>query len=101
MSPRGVAVILDLGFTTRASRERFVGLARAVGLMPRLHFVDVPANERWRRVEARNAAGSDQLAFAVDRAMFDYVEGLFEAPDAAEMAAADGVRTTPAAGSAG
>ncbi len=101
VAARGVAVILDLGFTTRASRERFVGLARTVGLMPRLHFVDVPADERWRRVEARNAAGSDQLAFAVDRAMFDYVEGLFEAPDAAEMAAADGVRTTPAADSAG
>lgn len=65
----------------------FAALARDAGLQPQLHFVDVPADERWRRVEARNAAGTGDLNFAISRAMFDYVASMWEAPEAAEMAA--------------
>ncbi len=77
---RGIPVILDLGFTTRAARARFAGLARDAGLAPKLHFIDVPADERWRRVEARNAAGSGNLDFAISRSMFDYVEAMWKRP---------------------
>ena len=90
---RGVPVILDLGLTTRASRARFAAEARAGGLEPRLHVLKVPVAERWRRVEARNLqTGPDaQLGFAVTRAMFDYVEGLWEPPGEAEMADLQGL----------
>ena len=87
---RGVPVVLDLGFTTRAARARFADLAHDAGLKTQLHFVDVPADERWRRVEARNAAADGQLEFAVTREMFDFVEARWEAPDTAEMAAMNG-----------
>jgi predicted kinase len=91
---RGVAVVLDLGFSAAESRARFAGLARAAGLVPRLHFLDVPVEERWRRVQARNAGTGEtrQLAFEVTREMFDFVEQIWEPPGEAEMAALDGVR---------
>jgi hypothetical protein len=44
-------------------------------------------------VQARNADPTQgELAFDVTREMFDFVEGLWQPPDAAEMAALDGVR---------
>ncbi|HTI68102.1 MAG TPA: ATP-binding protein [Caulobacteraceae bacterium] len=91
---RGLPVVLDLGFTKAAARARFAGLAREAGLAPKLHFVDVPAEERWRRVEARNAdkGPARQLGFAVTRGMFDFVEGMWEPPTPAEMDACEGVR---------
>jgi predicted kinase len=88
----GTPVLLELGFTTVETRSRYAALAAEAGLPVKLHFVDVPADERWRRVEARNAAASGPLDFPIDRAMFDYVEGMWEPPSAAEMAALDGVR---------
>jgi predicted kinase len=93
VAERGVPCILDLGFTTAASRAEFAGWAREAGLAVRLHFLDVPADERWRRVEARNAKKGEthQLGFAVTREMFDFVESLWEPPGPGEMAALDGV----------
>lgn len=44
--------------------------------------------------EARNRDGTGQLGFAVTRAMFDYVEAIWEPPGAAELAGYDGVRPT-------
>ena len=91
---RGVPCILDLGFSAAEQRKRFRGLAEAAGLSARLHYLDVDADERWRRVEARNRAGPDenQLTFAVTREMFDFVETLFEPPSDDEMRAAESVR---------
>jgi predicted kinase len=83
----GVDVVLDLGFSTSAVRARFAGLARAAHIDARLHVLDVPVDERWRRVQDRNrqADGDPQLPFAVDREMFDFVEGLWEPPTAQEL----------------
>lgn len=88
----GTPALLELGFTTAETRSRYAALAAEAGLGVQLHFVDVPADERWRRVEARNAAASGPLDFPIDRAMFDYVEGLWQPPSDAEMVAMDGVR---------
>ena len=85
----GVDVVLDLGFTSLASRSRFRSAAEAGGIGARLHFVDVPAEERWRRVQRRNLEAAEsapaQLPFAVDRAMFDFVEDLWEPPTLSEI----------------
>jgi hypothetical protein len=71
------------------SRARFAALARDAGLSVQLHFIDVPAAERWRRVEARNARKGEtyQLRFDITREMFDFVEGLWDPPTDAEMLA--------------
>jgi len=86
---RGLPVVLDWGFGARKERARYAVLAGEAGLAVRLHFLDVPADERWRRVQCRNDAGGDthQLPFAVTREMFDFVETLWEPPSAQEIAA--------------
>jgi len=55
-----------------------------------------PAQERWRRVEARNRAkgGNNHLPFDVTREMFEFVESLWEPPTDGEMDASNGVRVS-------
>jgi predicted kinase len=92
--PLGVASVVDAGFTTRVERTEFAGWAAARGLAVRLHWIDLAPGARWARVEARNAAGGGATGFPVTREMFDYMEGLWEPPDAAEAAALHAVRIT-------
>jgi predicted kinase len=89
---QGPPCLLEIGFTTQKVRAKYAALAAEAQLPVRLHFLDIPAEERWRRVEARNREETDQLGFAVTRAMFDYVEAIWEPPSTAEMAACDGTR---------
>ena len=83
----GVASVLDLGFTKAEHRQRFYALAGAEGLGVRLHYVNVPAAERWRRVEARNTERGTTFRLEVNRQMFDFIESIWEPPGAAELAA--------------
>jgi predicted kinase len=88
----GVPSILDLGFSTADSRTQIYDLARDAGLLAQIHLLDVPAEERWRRVERRNAEeGGGQLPFAVSREMFDFVDSIWESPTVEEMLAHDGI----------
>lgn len=80
----GVSVVLDLGFTRRAHRRLFAEHAARLGAVPRLHWVDVHVDERWARVQQRNLERGDTYAMQVDRAMFDFMERQWEAPDSAE-----------------
>ena len=80
----GVDSVLDLGFTKRAHRADFAQFAAELGLPVTLHWIDLPADERWRRVEQRNAQKGASFAMAVDRDMFDFMEGVWEAPTVAE-----------------
>jgi len=91
VATRGVPCILDFGFGTTELRARFANLAREAGLPVQLHVLDIPAEERWRRVQQRNADGSGQLAFAITREMFDFVETMWQVPSQAEMAAMNAV----------
>jgi len=91
---RGTPCVLEIGLTTKASRARYAAHARDADLPFRLHFLDTPVGERWRRVEARNRDPgiTAQLTFAVTRKMFDFVESMWEPPTSEELAAYDGVR---------
>ena len=90
---QGVPCVLDLGFGQMAQRSKFTSMANAAGLPIQLHFLDVPANERWRRVGVRNAEKSVtyQLNFDITREMFDYVEAMWEPPTIQEMTACNGL----------
>ena len=88
----GVPAVLDLGFTTKAHRDKFRDLGEQAGLSVAVHFVDVPANERWRRVEQRNAQQGETYSLKVDRGMFDFMEGLWEPPSEAEWRTSGGLR---------
>ena len=89
---RGLPVVLDLGFTKQEHRQKFRDLAAAAGLSAAVHFVDVSRETRWQRVQHRNAEQGDTFAMHVDRAMFDFMESLWEPPVQAEWQANNGRR---------
>lgn len=89
VASRGLPCVLDLGFSTRAHRAEIRERAEREAFETWLHFLDVPAEVRWRRVQARNSEGAGELPFEVTREMFDFVERMFEAPGSLEL---EGVR---------
>ena len=88
--------MLEIGFASRATRLKYASLAHEAGLSVQLHVLDVPAEERWRRVQMRNdqTTAHGQLSFAVTREMFDFTETFWDPPTAEEMAAGNGIRVT-------
>jgi predicted kinase len=89
---RGVSSVLDLGFQRADQRQRIAQQAQAAGLSIRLHFIDVPTEERWRRVSGRNDAQGETYRMTVTRPMFDFIESIWQPPSPDELAALDGVR---------
>ena len=84
----GQSVILENGFWGRAERDAKRIGAQALGARVVLHFLDVPLDELWRRIEIRN--GEDRWRTApITLAQLEEWAGLFQAPDAAEMALFD------------
>lgn len=92
LAARGVPALLDLGFTRLEHRDKFRAMAADAGLSVQVHFLDVPAAERWQRVERRNSERGETYAMTVDRQMFDFMEDLWEPPLAAEWQAHGGCR---------
>ncbi len=88
----GVPVVFDCGLSRKSERDIFAKWALAQGYALALHFVDLPAATRWQRVQQRNKTRPETYRFDVTREMFDFVETMWEAPDAAEMAALNGAR---------
>lgn len=79
----GVPVVLDLGFSERTQRSRFRDWASRIGCPSELHYLDVPAEERWARVSRRNQEPGRQ-SIPVDRATFEWMERYFEPPSEEE-----------------
>ena len=50
----GLSVVLDFGLWARIERDEMRDAARGLGIAIELHFLDVPTDELWRRIEARN-----------------------------------------------
>jgi predicted kinase len=89
---RGLPAVLDLGFTKRAHRDAIAAACASSGLLTAIHFVDVDPETRWARVEQRNRDQGETYAMLVDRAMFDFMEGMWEPPDSEELAQNGGRR---------
>jgi predicted kinase len=87
----GAAPVLDLSFLRARSRVNFVALAEQTGFSVALHFLDVPAEERWKRVQARNETRGETFSLEISKGMFDFMEKLWEPPSPAEMHAYNGV----------
>lgn len=91
----GVPSILDLGLQRADQRRRVAEGATAAGVGVRLHFLDVDARERWRRVERRNEQQGETFRVKVTRPMFDFIETIWQPPTSEEMSAFGGVRIAP------
>jgi predicted kinase len=81
----GASAVLDMGMMRRADRERIRRSAEAMGLPMQWHFVDAPQEVRRARVAGRNTVKGATFAMEVTPEMFDRLEGIYEAPDAAEL----------------
>ena len=51
----GLSVVLDFGLWARIERDEMRSVARGLGVGVELHYLDVPTDELWRRIEARNS----------------------------------------------
>jgi predicted kinase len=84
----GQSVILEFGFWTRAERDEKRMWARDLGIAVELRYLAVPFDELCRRLEVRNARGGFGTV-SLTRNHLERYAGLFQAPDAAELALFD------------
>ena len=80
----GVSVVLDFGLWARIERDEMRSAARGLGVGVELHYLDVPTDELWRRIQARNSKPPWD-SYPIRRADLDGWLPLFQAPDAAEL----------------
>lgn len=81
----GTSVILDIGLLRRSDRERIRQIADAVDLPLQFHYVTAPREIRRARVSARNVVQGETFAIHVSPEHFEFIEGVFETPDEAEL----------------
>jgi len=84
----GLSVVLDFGLWARSERDELRAAARALGVGVELHYLEVPADELWRRIDARNLE-PPWSAHPIQRCDLDEWCARFEVPDAAELALFD------------
>lgn len=84
----GPSVVLDFGLWSRAERDQMRSVARGLGVGVELHVLELPVDELWRRIEARNAEPPWDRR-PIRRADLDDWVPLFEVPDAIERALFD------------
>jgi len=89
----GVSVVLDFGLWTRAERDEMRSAARRLGVGVELHYLAVPTDELWRRIEARNSEPPWD-GYPIRRADLDGWIRVFQAPDGAELALFDSPPTS-------
>ena len=75
--------VLDCGFWRRSVRDDVRSRVRGAGGQVVLYYVELPADERWKRIESRNGA-LDASTHHIDRAMFEMFEGWFDEPSSDE-----------------
>ena len=84
----GLSVVLDFGLWARIERDKMRCVARGLGVGVELHYLDMPTDELWRRIEARNSEPPWD-SYPIRRSDFDGWLRVFQAPDAAEVALFD------------
>lgn len=80
----GQSVILESGFWLHSDRDEKRLGARALGAAVELHYLDVPLDERWRRIAARNAE-CPFGAVPITRTQLEQYERFFQIPEQAEI----------------
>ena len=84
----GLSVVVDFGLWARVERDDMRSAARSLGVGVELHYLEVPTDELWRRIDARNAE-PPWNSEPISRAHLDEWAAFFQAPDVAELALFD------------
>lgn len=77
-------VILDLGFSEPMQRNDFYSWLKKQNIPYELHYLDIDAETRWKRVQKRNES-LNESSIAVDRQTFEWMENYFQAPSESEL----------------
>jgi predicted kinase len=77
--------ILDLGFSKFSHREKFRKFALDNGIEFQLHYLDIPKEMRWQRVQNRNQEKGITFEFEVSENDFNFMETWFEVPTNEEL----------------
>jgi predicted kinase len=84
----GTPVILDIGLMRRADRARIREIAEAAELPLQWHFVTARQDVRRARITDRNVVRGETFAIEVTPEHFEFIEGVFEAPEPEELVGA-------------
>jgi len=84
----GQSVIFENGFWAREERDELRLAARTLGVAVELHYLELPVDELWRRLEIRNEEARRGTA-PIKREDLERWARDFEAPDAVELARFD------------
>ncbi len=84
----GQSIILEDGVWRRDERDRLREVARTLGAAIEIHYFDVPFDELWRRLEARNATGAYDTV-PITEELLNECWLKFQRPDEAELALFD------------
>lgn len=84
----GQSVIFENGFWAREERDELRLAARTLGVAVELHYLELPVDELWRRLEIRNEEARRGTA-PIEREDLERWARQFEAPDAVELARFD------------
>jgi predicted kinase len=77
---QGRDVVVDFGFWSRGSRDRYKGVVEQAGARWRLVHLDVPREVLLRRLAGRSTRFDANAAFPVDAALLDGFLARFEPP---------------------
>jgi predicted kinase len=80
----GVDVILDFGFWARVERDEFRKRASEIGANFRMHYLNVPKDELFRRLEERNKQQPDGV-FVIPREFMEKYMEIFQPPTPDEL----------------
>jgi predicted kinase len=84
----GTDVILDFGFWGRSERDQFRSRAADLGVDFQIHFVDVPEEVLFERLETRNAMHPEGTFFIPKAKLKEWIQ-LFEPPSQEELESFD------------
>lgn len=77
--------ILDLGLSKFEHREKFRKFALENNYEITLHYLNLPKQTRWNRVQQRNSDKGVTFQFEVSKENFSFMETWFEEPTKEEM----------------
>ncbi|MBP1996725.1 AAA family ATPase [Paenibacillus eucommiae] len=84
----GVDVILDFGFWSRSERDGFRSRAKDLGVGFQIHFVEVPEEVLFERLEVRNAMHPEGTFFVPEAKLKEWIQ-IFEPPSQEELEPSD------------
>ena len=80
----GLDVILDFGFWAKEERDNFRKRAKKLGVNFKIHYMDVPVKDLYKRLEKRNKKAKDGT-FIISKEEMDKYIAIFQPPTAEEF----------------